>query len=191
MSRTLLKGEDFIKKLFEGERDFSGIELETGFSLSKNYITQQWYRFMFDQNFEESPLDLSNSRFSFVSFRYFGPIGLNFSYSNCENTLFVESDLRHINFRNADLNGASFWNADLSYVDFRFANLSDANFWDARLCDTDFRGVKNLEKARNIETAYFHSPVRVTPMERSIFEEILSKKRLFSDYLNCEEIKLF
>ena len=64
-------------------------------------------------------------------------------------------------------------------------------FWDSRLCHTDFRDVMGLEKAKNIETCYFHSPVIVTQREKDIIEKFLMRKRLFNVISSSEDMRLF
>jgi len=104
-----MKGEEFIKKVLEGERDFSGIEFEKGFNLDDCDGFNDLNKYLQVMNFfpdEFTPLIINGSRWQGVKAR-----GLHLSYVRGKG-----ADLRWAYFLGADLGGANLGEADLREV---------------------------------------------------------------------------
>lgn len=86
---------------------------------------------------------------------------------------FQQSDFKDVNFKKANLSGANFWGSDLETTDLEKANLKSTSF-----ANTDLRGVKNLEKAKNLGGARFRRTI-VTPKEAAIIRKVKPRARLF------------
>lgn len=182
MARVKIAGEEFVRRILEGERDFSRVTLKN-YEFSEDERFREFYEYLLSQDFQSQPLDFSNSWFQNVRFN----VGrkhsstmrrLSFPYIIGNNLYFVGSNLKYVDFRHSSFREASFREADLQYTDFRFCDFYDADFDDARVVNTDFRGARNLRTTRNMERAYFWFTL-VTPEERKIFEEILSRRLNF------------
>lgn len=182
MERTKISGEEFVRRILEDERGFTRVTLKN-YNFSEDERFREFYGYLLSQDFQSQPLDFSNSWFENVGFNVTRKHSstmrkLSFPYLIGNNLWFVGSNLRYVDFRHSSFREASFREADLQYADFRFCDFYDADFDEARLVNTDFRGAKNLRAARNMERAYFWSTL-VTPEERRIFEEILSRRLNF------------
>ena len=186
MEKIKLAGEEFVRKILSGERDFSGIELKQC-NLKQLAGFDQLYGYLRRQDFKDSPLDFSKSWFQYVTFgnvnhvSYPIPSGLNFSFVNGDDSWFVDSDLTYLNFENSSLRNVFFDNSNLQYVNFQSVDAHNTSFYGARLIWTDFRNVKNIETVRGIEQAYLWNViVREEGMERKALEKIVSERPNFS-----------
>ena len=103
----IINEEEIIKKYREGERDFSGIELD-----------DKTYNF---QSIELEGVDFSNSY-----------ITANFKDSKLKNAKFNNSNIKTCDFQNADLTNTDFRNTLLESTEFTGAILNGANFENAR-----------------------------------------------------------
>ncbi len=193
-----MKGEDFIRKILEGERDFYGIELEYNFDLSGHELFGKLQNFLRKQNLPKYPIMINNSDLSGVR-----ASGLYLPYVKLEgsilwNAIFEYSILSFANFHNADfaysdfkhtkLDHADFQSVNLDHVNFEhanlyFADLRGANFDSSQLLGTDLvladlRGVRNLEKSLNLRCATF-AETKVTAREEAIIRKVSEDGKSF------------
>lgn len=194
VERKKLKGEDFIKKLLAGERDFYGIELEYSFDLSGHELYGKLQEYLKKEYLQLNPVMINNSDFSGVR-----AVGLYLPYLKAENSIFWNSNFEYSTFsfasfraadftyselRHTDLDHTDFQKANLQYVHFDhsnlyFADLRDANFEFVRLEGTDLvladlRGSKNLGKILNLRAAVF-AETRTTRKEEEIIRYLLEE----------------
>ncbi len=189
--RKQVKGEDFILKILEGEREFYGIELEYNFDLSGHELFEKMQDYLRKQYLEKYPIMINNSDLSGVKATglYLPHVKLegsilwnsNFEYAVLSFANFQNSDLSYTDFANAHLDHTNFQNANLQHVNLRHTNLY---FSDCRNADFDFthflgtnlvladlRGVKNLGKSYNLRSANFLE-TKVTSREEAIIGKL-------------------
>lgn len=155
---TDMKGDEFVKKILEGERNFRNIRLEEGFDLSghpsfmkmQNYLRREsgldtspllgpgYEERVSPNHLRESPIDISNSELRHLIAR-----GIYLPYTRGINADLSYSDLSGIA---RDEHGRNFRGTNLSYSDFE-----NAIFYRVNLADSDFTGAKfrgaNFENA--------------------------------------------
>ena len=198
-----MEGEEFLRRLLSGERDFSGIELEEGFDLGGHEGFEELQRHLRASDLESAPVDLSGSRLrrldaDGIYLPYLKAEGAVLKYSalmkaDLENACLAGSDLRYVHLALARLDGADLRRADLRLADLNLARLrrgrlSGADLEAADLEYTDLQGaelegVKNLEWARFLKTVNFQF-ARIGEEEKRIIREALwmeesRKRRLF------------
>ena len=152
-----MDGKDFVKKILEGERDFSRIKLENGFNLEgfkdlQIYLHKadlQYYPIILDYaeliNIQARRLELP-----FVSGKRINLFGANL----------CGADLYRANLYRANLEKANLEKANLER-----ANLERANLREVILKGANLRGVKNLEKTINLDKV---NPYRAKVTEKEI-----------------------
>jgi len=202
-AQVLLRGEEFITKLLNGERDFSNIRLEPYFNLSGSDSFGILEEYLKKAQFEGSPVILDDA-----DLRGLDADGLHLPYLQANRASFkqatmMEANLRSARFCNADfryarLPQAVLDGADLQHADFRQADLNLARLSGAILTGADFagtnllftdlraasiRGIMNLEQARSVNTANFQF-VSLGEKEKAIIRRELwaqegKKRRLF------------
>lgn len=198
IERKKMQGEEFIKKVLEGQRDFYGIELEYNFDLSGHELFGKMQDFLKKQYLEKYPITINNCDLSGVKaaglylpyVKIEGSIlwNSNFEYSvlsfadfhNADLTCadFRHMELDHADFRNANLQQVNFEHANLYFSDFRGANFDFAQLMGADLVLADLRGVRNLEKSLNLRCASF-AETKVTPREEAIIRNASHDGKLF------------
>jgi uncharacterized protein YjbI with pentapeptide repeats len=199
--RKQIKGEDFIKKVLAGERDFYGIELEYNFDLSGHELFGKMQDYLKQQYLAKYPIMINNSDLSGVKApRLYFPYAQiessvvwnanlehsTLSFANFRNTDFIYTDFRHAELDHADLQNtnlqyANLKQANLYYADLRNANLEVAQLLGTNLVLADLRNARNLEKTYNLRCATF-GETRVTRREETIITS-------FSDYGNMLEVE--
>ncbi|MDO8628616.1 MAG: pentapeptide repeat-containing protein [Nanoarchaeota archaeon] len=107
----------------------------------------------------------------------------NFRYTDFESALLSRASFKGTDFNCAKFFGANLQDAELDHsslyeVDFRGANVTNTDFHSARLIKTDLRGVRNLEKARNLSYAVYED-TKVTPLEKATIETALQRAKRF------------
>ncbi|MEM1536099.1 MAG: pentapeptide repeat-containing protein, partial [Candidatus Pacearchaeota archaeon] len=128
MPRRLIymTGEEFIKKILAGEKDFDGIKLEEGFNLSGHEGFNELQSYLKERGFwdgvEDNPLIISNSKFSYLIAK-----GLFLPFVEGRNSCFEGANLEGANFSGANLEKANFKKAYLKGADLQDANLMGAN----------------------------------------------------------------
>lgn len=196
--RKQIKGEDFIRKILAGERDFYGIELEYNFDLGGHELFGKMQNFLRKQNLAKYPITISNSDLSGVrtSGLYLPYVKLegsvvwnaNFDYAVLSFANFHNTDFTHSDFKYAKLDHTDFQNSNLEHVNFEhanlyFADLKGANFGYTRLLGADLiladlRGVKNLETSFNLRCATF-AETKVAAREEAIIRKVSEGGKLF------------
>jgi len=193
-----MKGEDFIRKILEGQRDFYGIELEYNFDLASHELFGRMQEYLRKQYLTKYPIMINNCDLSGVkaSGLYLPYVkaessiiwNSNFEYSTLSFADFHGADLAYADFRHVDLDHADFRNANLHQVNLEHANLYFADFRGANFDSTqllgadlvlaDLRGVRNLEKSFNLRCASF-AETKVTSREDAIIRAISGDGKLF------------
>lgn len=198
-----IEGEEFVKKILSGERDFSNIELEEGFDLSGNEGFTELQNYLKQADLEKNPVRLEGAKL-----RHLDADGLYLPFlqakgailkhaalmgANLEDAQLEKSDLRYTklarakltktnlidaDLRLADLNLATLISADLTGADFEASGLEYTNMKGANL-----KGIKNLQWARFIKTANFQF-AKISNIEKEIIRLALwaeagKKRRLF------------
>ena len=128
-------GEEFIKKILAGERDFSEIELELQFDLSGNESFDALQEYLKTQDLKTNPLDISHSYLAQIKAR-----NLYFPYVKAKRTYLGRADLRGANLWKANLGGANLWKANLGGAYLERANLREANLRGANLRGANLGG---------------------------------------------------
>jgi uncharacterized protein YjbI with pentapeptide repeats len=200
---TFMKGEEFVRKILSGERNFSDINLEQDFDLCGDEKFEEMQKYLKNTDLEENPVIVENSVFRRLdadelylpflradnaSFKHAALMGADLKGSQFENTNFryarlakanmMDSNLKNADLQLADLNLASLINTILTGADFSGADLQYTNMRKA-----DIKGIKNLELARFAETVNFQF-ADLTEKEKSIIRNELwaqqsKKSRLF------------
>lgn len=198
VERKQMKGEEFIQKILEGEREFYGIELEYNFDLSGHELFGKVQDYLKKQYLAKYPIMINNSDLSGVK-----ASGLYLPYVKLEgsilwNSNFEYSILNFANFRNADLTYTDFTHVELDHADFQNANLQQVNFKHANLYFSDFRGAnfdftqllganlvladlrgaKNLGKSLNLKCAAL-AETKITSREEAIIGSLSENVRAF------------
>ncbi len=193
-----MKGEDFIRKILEGERDFNGIELEYNFDLSGHELFGKMQDYLRKEYLAKSPVIINNSDFAGVkasglylpylqvehsvlwnsNFEYSVLNFANFHYAELTYADFKHTAATHADFRNADLHHVNLEHANLYFSDFQNANFDSTQLLGADLVLADLRGVRNLEKSFNLRCAIF-AETKVTPREEAIVRNALQTGNLF------------
>lgn len=162
-----MEGEEFVKKILAGEKDFSKVRLEEGFDLTvrsnlheqlQDYLHRSYEGYLdvlYDQkeNFKAEPIVINESSFiRFKANRLCFPFakgnkadfceaelyGVVFSGAELEDSYFKKAKLNNSRFSYANLKRARFEEANLQDATFYNANLLSAYLWDANLEKTDF-----------------------------------------------------
>src|SRR3989344_4183103 len=176
-----MKGKDFVKKILEGERDFSSIKLEDSFNLSGFKGFEDLQRYLKKADLRHYPIILDYAKLiSIQASGLYLPyvngvcinleeadleraklweaklVGANLSGAilmgaNLEEAILQGANLVGANLDGADLRGANLRGADLRGADLRGADLGQANLEGVNLKRTNLRKA-NLEIARKLET---------------------------------------
>lgn len=160
---TPVKGEEFIKKILEGERDFRKIRLEEGFRLSEHSCFKILHDYIVKEagcvsvqsinHLKENPIDISGSEFKYLVAK-----GLYLPYTEGSNVDFSYADLSDGlsgRFRRCtELEGSNFKNARFYKTNLSFSYLRDVNFQDADLENAD------IGCARLYHTAFNNANLR-------------------------------
>lgn len=174
---TKISGDEFVKKILSGERDFKRIRL-SNFNLSDHESVEALQTYLDGQNLQESPLILSESHLSGLTAYDISLPYLEAARCNFEGGNFGESNLTGANFGHSYFKGAIFCNADLESVYLRHADLEHVKMEGARLRCADLRDVKNLKKTEGLKQAIFEHTV-VNSSEKKIILDVLGINDLF------------
>ena len=197
---TYMKGEEFVRKVVEGERDFSGIELEKGLDLHNVEGYSEMHEYLFRQDYEKKDLKQNPIRINGSSFMYINAnslhmpyliaeganlrgtrlVGANLLRANLERANLATAELQDSYLLGANLSRANLWGAHLERADLEGANLRGTNFSVATLWATSFKNVKNLRSAKHLDLANCIN-LCVTPKERKIIKRLLVGRETFLD----------
>lgn len=139
-----ITGEEFIKKVLDGEKDFSRIKLlESGANLNACVGFRELVTYLPLGGYKDNPLNISYSDFRGITApRLWLPgvhgTGVDFRGANLQNSNFMDAFLLEANFRGANLIDAYFSCTYLNRAQFGGADVRQASFSDA------FVGSRNL-----------------------------------------------
>ncbi len=133
-----MKGDEFVKKILNGERDFSYIKLEEGFDFNKYEGFKDMQQYLKNKYLQGYPIILNFSDFSYVKAKnlylpYLEGEKANFEKANLDYADFSKSSLKCANFEKANLINVDFYNANLEKINFERANLMGARLHNANL----------------------------------------------------------
>ena len=204
---TEISGDEFVKKVLSGERDFSGVSLKC-FDLSTHESIQALQTCLTRENLLRFPLILSGSNFfgldaHNLALPYLKGKEVDLRKANLGGTNLINSDfgganlegayLRGANLQGAYLNGADLQKAYLNGADLQKAYLKGAylqgaylngaylegaNLEKADLQGADLRNTQNLKHAIKLGEAIFKGTI-VTPKEKEIIERARDVVNLF------------
>ncbi len=145
MGLSKMSGDELVRRIFDGERDFSGIELEEGFDAEfysglKEYLSQNIRK--------DNKLILLRSGISYAKLK-----GLYLPYTvatgaDLSHSVLSGSHLNYSNFSGAILASAGFLSCQMIGVKLYKANVTNANFEDA-----DMSGINGIGSAIGLHTA--------------------------------------
>ncbi|RKY26649.1 MAG: hypothetical protein DRP79_04505 [Planctomycetota bacterium] len=201
--RTRLQGQEFITKILEGERDFSGIRLEPYFDLSGHESFPAVQQYLKDADLEGTPVildgaDLRGLDADGLHLPFLKATGASFKHATLMEANLQSSRLRNANFRFAmlpqiDMTHCDLQDADLRHADLNLAllnntvltgtNVAGANLLFTNLQAANIKGIVNLAQARSVETVNFQF-VSLAEREKGIIQMELwaqqgKKRRLF------------
>lgn len=198
-----IKGEEFVKKILSGERDFSNIELEEGFDLSGFTEFSELQSYLKQADLKKNPVRLEGAKLRrldadglYLPFLQAKGVILKHATlmgANLESAQLEKSDLRYTKLSRAKLTKANLIDADLRLADLNLATLISTNLTgtDFEASDLEYtnmqnaslRGVKNLQWARFIKTVNFQfakiSDVEKEIIRLALWSEETKKRRLF------------
>ncbi len=151
-----INGQDFIRKILEGERYFVGMILEDNFNLNASPDFAELQRYLLKQKFWSKPMIFSHS-----DFRKLTASGIYLPYLQAEYANFEEANLE-----NAILLGANFERAKLKGVKLKRANLQVANLKHARLSRA------NLSSSNLRGSNLCRANLKNANLRNSVFEEV-------------------
>jgi len=198
-----ISGEEFVKKILSGEKDFSNIELEQDFDLSGYEGYDELQTYLKGADLEAKPLIVENSKFrqldaDGIYFPFLKADNANFKHAtfmgaDFENSQFKNADLRYAKLAQVNMRNSNLENADLRQADLYLSSLigtaltgvdlSGASLQYTNMQAADVKGIKNLGLARFVETTNFQF-ADLTEKEKSIIRRELwaqqgKKRRLF------------
>lgn len=191
-----VKGEEFIKKVLEGERDFSGIKLEKRFDLSGHEGFGELQQYLKAQDFEKRPIILENARLRYVKAR-----GLYLPFVKARNAditgaEFREANLSHSDFGYGKFNYAHLENTELSNMNLEYAILKMAHFTNSNL---EYSNLKDALLVRTVfrDANLSYSDLRNTKIGWANFQNTnfehadLRDVKNLRDSLNLDSAKFF
>jgi uncharacterized protein YjbI with pentapeptide repeats len=198
-----IKGDEFIRKLLSGERDFSRMDLEPGFDLCGHSAFDELQEYLKKCDLKREPVNIEGARLRHIDadglyFPFVHANGADLKHAalmgaNLENAQLSHVDLRYARLPKAQMNGSNLNGADLRSASLSLASLKKAVLAEADLeaadleyvnmQGADLKGVKNLEWARFLKTVNFQF-VDIAEKEKNIIRQALwaedsKKQRLF------------
>jgi len=202
-TRVFIEGREFVRKVLDGERDFSNVRLEPYFGLSGDDSFATLQEYLKKADLQGSPVivekcDLTGLDADGLYLPYLRANAACFKHAtmmeaNLEGGQFRYADFRYAkllqtNMERADLRNADFRQADLNFARLNSTMLAGADFLGTKLLFTNLQsanieGIVNLEQAAHCATANFQF-VALTDKEKAIIRRELwaqegKKRRLF------------
>jgi len=202
-NKVQMPGVEFIKKLLDGERDFSRVSLEPYFNLSGNENFSAVQNYLKDADLRTTPVILDDADLTGLDgdglyLPFLKANGANLKHAtlmeaNLQSSEFRRTDFRYARLPQADMKACDFRDADMRQTDLNLAYLNNsvltgANVAGATLLFTNMQaaniqGIINLAQARSVETANFQF-VSLSEKEKAIIRAELwaqegKKRRLF------------
>ena len=165
-----MSGEEFVRRVLGGERDFSGIELEEGFDLSGYDGFGEMQDYLGWHDLFMNPVLINGSKFYRVKAQ-----GLYLPYAKGRKAVLAGADLKRADLSEADLEGA-----DLEGAVLEGAVLEGVDLEGADLRRADLRGVRDLEYSIHLGSASYGGTI-VTSEERRVIEKDLNSRILFDE----------
>lgn len=198
-----MSGQEFVRKLLEGERDYADIILEPYFSLSASEHFAAIQAQLRAADLEDTPMILEGADLTGINadnlympfvkanracFKHATLMEAHLESSEFEKADFRYARLPQTNMKTCHLRDADLRQTDLNLAELNSSVLTGANVAGANLLFTNFqatdiKGIVNLHLARSVETANFQF-VSLGDKERSIIRAEMwsqqgKKRRLF------------
>ena len=173
-----MKIDEFVKKVLEGEKDFSNLEMiyynlseheafpEVNHALGKGSGTYQY-----------EPVSFKNSHLYRLRAPGIKLIKANLEKAHFCDVILLDADLNGANLIKSDLSKSKFQRAHFNEAVLREANVSGAYFWEANMSKADLRNVYGLESAGGLHSVNFYR-TKVSSIPYAIIQERL-KDRVF------------
>ncbi len=188
MTQIHMPGEELVKKILSGERNYRNVVLEDNFNLAGHDGYQGMLIYLRKQDMKKNRYDFSKARLAglkapelylpFVIALEANLESADLRSANLRAAGLGSANLGGADLRYASLGGANLWSANLRYAKLRGASLGRADLMGASLGRADLRGTRNLELALNLEHAIYGGTT-VTEKERTIIEKVRGEARLF------------
>lgn len=164
-----LEAPEFIKKVMEGERDFTGVRLTDVDVAGDVFTFLELSDYLQKQDLKKQPIILNDAELEHIragqlwmpylkaqrtSFKNAYFLGANFQFSNFSRSSFFNTDLQNANCQNCDFSSAYFKSTTLNKTQLKQANFKFS----------DLTGVKDLREAIDLALAQF-SRTTVGPVE--------------------------
>lgn len=161
-----MNGDEFVRKVLSGERDFRQIQLEKGYELP----VQELNAYLEKQDLMSNPLDLSYSKIGYARAR-----NLYMPYLQAPGAEIWSCDFSGADFRESYFEGSDLWNSDFSKANLRDSNLSNSNLRYARFAGSDLMDSRIISSTlweTNMRRAkLFMAVLRNSNLENSDFSE--------------------
>jgi len=202
-NRIQMLGVEFIKKLLDGERDFSKIWLEPYLNLSGDEHFPTVQNYLNDADLKRTPVlldgaDLTGLDGDGLHLPFLKASGANFKHATLMEANLESSEFRGVDFRYArlpqtDMKACDLRDADMRQADLNLAKLNNSELGGANVAGTNLlftnlqganiKGIINLAQARSVDMANFQF-VSLSEKEKAIIRTELwaqqgKKRRLF------------
>jgi len=202
-NRVQMPGVEFMRKLLDGERDFSEVRLEPYFNLSGHEIFQTVQNYLNNADLEGTPVildgaDLRGLDGDGLHLPFLKAVGASFKQATLMEADLQSSEFRRADFRYArlpqtDMRACDLQDADMRHADLNLAFLNNSVLSGANVAGTNLlftnmqaaniKGIVNLAQARSVETVNVQF-VSISEKEKAIIRTELwaqqgKKRRLF------------
>jgi uncharacterized protein YjbI with pentapeptide repeats len=139
-----LEAPEFIKKIIEGERDFTGIRLTDHDTSGGQYTFMMLNEYLTTQDLKKNPIILIEAELDSIRAG-----GLWLPYLKARQASFKHAYFPLANFENGDFTRSTFFNTDLSGANCKACNFSNCyfkhtSFSQTQLHSADFRSADLL-----------------------------------------------
>jgi len=148
---TQISGKEFVEKILQDERDFSGIRLEPNFNLSGYEGFAEMQAYLKKQELSENPVIIDHSEFYHINAKglylpFVRGTGANLRGAFLQGASLQGAYLAEASLQNAYLPRADLWKAVLHGAFLQGANLQYTNLREVHLAGASLQGA-NLKKA--------------------------------------------
>lgn len=169
-------GENFIKKILNHERDFSGILLEKNFNLFEHDAFEEIQNYFKAEDLKNNPITIEDSYIRGLKAR-----GLFLPYLNAKSAHLEGLYLTEANLHNSDFSNTIFKNNDSVNGNFQETNFSYTQFDKTYFLKSDFSGVTQ-------NTNFYKAIVKRTSFQKSNLGNVDFKDTRFI-YANLRNIE--
>ena len=127
MTQIHMPGEELVKKILSGERNYRNVVLEDNFNLAGHDGYQGMLIYLRKQDMEKNRYDFSKARLA----------GLKAPELYLPFVIALEANLESADLRSANLRAAGLGSANLGGADLRYASLGSADLGNASLGSAD------------------------------------------------------